>query len=208
MLLEIRNRESKIENHRAWPSMALIGAIAQVKKRYRQLKNRHGPRYTYAMVGVAFFTFFLPLPAISLVSVALVVVIAEIHRAISKRSGFSKTIAKEFVMAINCDVIMQWSATPAQLRTLGVALWRRCNETAGNTGAYQYFDNQALADLLAGEFPVSGEAEQRGAHFRFRDETSHGRQATIQSLRREIPAKAVVDIVVDGTSWDVPGVPT
>ena len=48
-------------------------------------ENRYGPRYTSAMVGTAFVTFFLPIPAVSLLSVALIAVIAEIHRAISKR---------------------------------------------------------------------------------------------------------------------------
>ena len=75
----------------AWPRKALAGAIAQVKKRYKQLKNRYGPRYTSAMVGTAFVTFFLPIPAVSLISVALIAVIAEIHRAISKRVGFRQS---------------------------------------------------------------------------------------------------------------------
>jgi hypothetical protein len=97
-------------------------------------------------------------------------------------------------VSIHCDVILQWTATPEQLTTLGAALWRWCNRTAGNTGIYQYLDNQALADLIAGKLPVSShtpqQAEPRGVHFRVQDETSHDRQATIDSLRHSIPAAA------------------
>ena len=109
-------------------------------------------------------------------------------------------------MSINCDVILQWGTAPEQLRALGAALWRWCIRAAGDTGVYQYLDNQALADLIAGKFPASsGQAprqpERRRAHFRVRDETSSDRQATIDSLRRKIPAQGVEDIVVDGKSW-------
>jgi hypothetical protein len=82
-------------------------------------------------------------------------------------------------------------------------LWCWCNRTAGNTSIYQYLDNQALADLIAGKLPVSRQTERGGVHFRFRDEASHDRQATIDSLRREIPAKGVEDIVVEGKSWSL-----
>jgi hypothetical protein len=106
-------------------------------------------------------------------------------------------------MSINCDIVLQWSATPEQLRALGAALWRWGIGAAGDTGIYQYLDNQALADLIAGKLPASSQAERQGVHFRVRDEASHDRQATIDSLRREIPAKGVEDIVVDGTSWNL-----
>jgi hypothetical protein len=110
-------------------------------------------------------------------------------------------------MSINCDVILQWSATPEQLTALGAALWRWCNRAAENTGIYQYLDNQTLADLIAGKLPRSSQtpwqAERRGVHFRVRDEASPDRQATIDSLRREIPAKGVEDIVVDDKSWNL-----
>jgi hypothetical protein len=185
---------------KALPRKGLVGAIAQVKKRYTQLKNRHGPTYTKALLVAAFVAFFLPVPGILLLSIALLVVIAEIHRAISKRGGFSEAIAtllkraagtypRELVMSKNCDVILQWSATPEQLRALGTALWRWCNRAAGNTGIYQYLDNQALADLIAGKLPASSQTEGRGVHLWVRDEASPDRQATIDSLRREIPAK-------------------
>jgi hypothetical protein len=86
-------------------------------------------------------------------------------------------------------------------------LWRWCNRAAGNTGIYQYLDNQALADLIAGRFPTARPtqrgAARRGVHFQFRDETSRDRRATIDSLRREIPAQGVEDILVDGISWEL-----
>jgi hypothetical protein len=185
------------------PRKVLTGVIVQVKKRFKQLKSRYGPRYSKAMVGAAFVALFSPIPGSVLIAVALIVVITEVHWAISKRSGFPKTSAKELVMSMNCDVILQWSATPAELTDLGAALWCWCNRTAGDTRIYQYLDNQALADLIAGKLPVSGQTEPGGVHFRFRDEASHDRQATIDSLRREIPAKGVEDIVVEGKSWSL-----
>jgi hypothetical protein len=107
-------------------------------------------------------------------------------------------------MAITCDVILEWSATPEQLAAVGTGLWRWCCRAAGYTGIYQYLDNQALADLIAGQFPAPGQTPgqaARGVHFRVRDHVSHDRQATIDSLRREIPARGVEDILVDGKSW-------
>jgi hypothetical protein len=104
-------------------------------------------------------------------------------------------------MPINCDVILQWGATSEQLRALGAALWRWCNRVAGSTGIYQYLDNQALADLIAGELPASRQTQRRGVHLWVRDEVSHDRQATIDSLRREVPLNGVEDIVVEGMSW-------
>jgi hypothetical protein len=104
-------------------------------------------------------------------------------------------------MSINCDLILHWSATPGQLTALGAALWRWCNRAAGNTGIYQCLDNQALADLIAGRLPVSSQTERRGVHLWLRDAVSDDRQATIESLRRGVPAKGIEDIFVDGASW-------
>jgi len=110
-------------------------------------------------------------------------------------------------MSINCDVILQGSVTPAQLTTLGAALWRWCNGAAGDTGAYQYLDSQVLADLIAGKLPAFSQTPRQAArgrvHFRIRDEPSHDRQATVRSLLREIPAAGVEDILVDGKSWNL-----
>jgi hypothetical protein len=106
-------------------------------------------------------------------------------------------------MAINCDVIVRWGATPEQLRTLGTALWRWCTRAVGGAGIYQYLNDQALADLIAGKLPVASPAERRGVLFRVRDEASQDRQATIDRLRREMPAEGVEDILVDRISWNV-----
>ncbi len=110
-------------------------------------------------------------------------------------------------MSTTCDVILPWGATPEQLTALGAALWRWCNRAGGNAGIYQSLDNQALADLIAGRLQASSRtprrAEGRGVSFRVRDEASPDRQATLDSLRREIPAAGVEDIVVDGTSWNL-----
>ncbi len=108
-------------------------------------------------------------------------------------------------MPINCDVILQWNATPGQLTALGAALWRWCNRAANNTGLYQHLDNQALADLVAGRLPTpqsAGYTERRGVSFRVRDEASQDRQETIAALRRELPAEGIEDVLVDGKSWN------
>jgi hypothetical protein len=110
-------------------------------------------------------------------------------------------------MSVNCEIILQWSAMPEELAAVGSALWRWCNRTAGATGIYQYLDNQALADLIAGKLPESSQtpwrADRRGIQFRVQDETSPDRQATSDSLRREIPTKGLEDIVVNGKSWNL-----
>ncbi len=109
-------------------------------------------------------------------------------------------------MSMNCEIILQWGATPEQLAALGTALWRWCSRTAGDTGIYQYLDNQALADLIAGKLPVSSQpplyTDRRGVHFRVRDETSQDRRASLDGLRRELPAGGIEDVLVDGTSWN------
>jgi hypothetical protein len=186
---------------RSWPDKVLARIISQVKKRFKQLKSRYGPHYTKAMVGAAFVALFLPIPGSTLVAVALIVVVAEVHRAISRRGGLRKIRAKEFNMSMNCDVILKWSATPVELTNLGAALWRRCIDTAGGAGIYQYLDNQKLADLIAGRLPRSSQFELGRVHFRFRDEVSNDREATIESLRNGIPDKGVADILVAGKSW-------
>lgn len=109
-------------------------------------------------------------------------------------------------MSVSCDIIVNWNATPEQLTALGSALWGWCNRTAGNTGIYQYLDNQALTDLIAGKLPVSSQpplyVDRRGVHFRVRDEGSQDSQATLDGLRQELPAGGIEDVVVDGTSWN------
>jgi hypothetical protein len=112
-------------------------------------------------------------------------------------------------MSIACDVILKWEATPEQLTALGAALWRWCNRTAGGPSIYQSVDNQALADLIAGQFPAADQtrrqAGRRSVPFRVPGEAGQGRRATIDSLRRSVPAEGVEDILVDGKSWSAPG---
>ena len=181
----------------------LAGVTSQVKKSYEALKARYGPRYTKAMVGAAFVAIFSPLPGSVPIVIAVLMVVAEVHRAIAKRGGLLKVIARERVMSINCDFILQRSATPAVLAVMGSALWRLCNRPAGRAGVYQHLDNQALADLIAGKLPASGPTKRAGFHFRFRDDVSHDRQTTVSSLRGNIPAKSVEDILVEGKSWNL-----
>ena len=111
-------------------------------------------------------------------------------------------------MAIHCDVILSWGATPAQLTALGAALWRWCTWGAGNAGIYQFLDNQGLADLIAGKLPTSSRtprlAEQRGVRFGVQDKVSSDRQASIDSLRQAMPTAGIEDILVGGTSWNLP----
>jgi hypothetical protein len=204
---------SWISKARAWPSRVWTASIAQVKKRFKQLKNRYGPGYTYAMVLAVLIALFSPVPGTTLVAIATIALIAEIHRAIAKSGGFSEAIAtlwkhvggtysRKLMMSNHCDVIVKWDATPEQLRALGAALWRWCIRAAGNAGIYRCLDNQPLADLLAGKFPASSQTDHRGVHFRIRGEAALGRKATIDCLRRDLPADAVADILVDGTSWN------
>jgi hypothetical protein len=131
------------------------------------------------------------------------VVVGEVHRANTKRGGFSAGRTQEEPdMPIHCDVVLEWSATPEQLKTLGAAFWRWRTRTAGDAGIYQLLDDQTLADLIAGRFPALSQAPgQRGVHFSVRDEGSQDRQATIDSLRREIPAEGIAAIVVGGRDW-------
>jgi len=64
------------------PRTAWTRGIVWVKTGYGQLKKRYGPRYTSAMLGAAFVGLFLPIPGSSLLCVAVVVSIAEVHRAV------------------------------------------------------------------------------------------------------------------------------
>jgi hypothetical protein len=104
-----------------------------------------------------------------------------------------------------CHVILNPSATSEQLTALGAALWRWCARAAAGIGIYQYLDNQALADLLAGRLPAADRmawpAERWGVRFGVRDGAHPDRRALIDSMRREIPAEGIADVCVDGASW-------
>jgi hypothetical protein len=74
------------------------GSIAQGKNRYTQLKNRYGPWYTTAILGAVFITFILPIPGITLASVALIVLIAEVHGGFSRRGSQPEIITSPLVV--------------------------------------------------------------------------------------------------------------
>lgn len=107
-------------------------------------------------------------------------------------------------MFMNCEIILRWSATPEQLTALGTALWRRCTRAGETTGIYQYLDNQALADLIAGKLPASSQfpcwTDRRSVHVRVQGKAFPNPQATIDSLRGEIPVEAVEDIAAGCSS--------
>jgi hypothetical protein len=71
----------------------------------------------------------------------------------------------------------------------------------GRYGHLSIPDNEGLAELIAGKSPVSGEAGCRAAHLWVRDDVSPDPQASIDSLRRDVPALGIEDILVDGVSW-------
>jgi hypothetical protein len=75
-----------------WPRKVLTATISQVKKGYRGLKNRYGPKYTKVILAVSFLTLFLPIPGSWPVGVALIMVVAECHRAISKTAWKKKLL--------------------------------------------------------------------------------------------------------------------
>jgi hypothetical protein len=87
---------------KALPRKGLTGAIALVKKLYQKLKDRYGPRYTKAMVLVAFLALFSPVPGSVPVGVGLIVVLAEAHRAISRRGGCAEAVA-DLVLVVKAN---------------------------------------------------------------------------------------------------------
>jgi len=97
-----QTQQSWVGKVRALPDKGVKTLIAQAQKRYKQLKTRYGPRYTTVMVTAPFFALFVPIPGISLLAVALVVAVAEVHRAMSRRGGLYKTSAVEIVVSMNC----------------------------------------------------------------------------------------------------------
>jgi hypothetical protein len=109
-------------------------------------------------------------------------------------------------MSIRCEIILGWGATPEQLTALGFALWRWCTRPGG-VGVYRLLNSQFLADLIAGKFPAASQglrySEKRGVYLRVQDEVSPDRQAAIAGLRGVLLASGVVDVLIDGTSWDL-----
>jgi hypothetical protein len=107
-------------------------------------------------------------------------------------------------MSINCSITLRWDSTPAQQRALGVALWHWCNRASGNAGMYPYLDNQALADLLAGQLPASEAAAWNAGlprvQFAVPGDPDRDGLATLESLRRAMPDEGVAEVWVEGIS--------
>ena len=53
------------------PQKTFTALSAKTKTIYQGLEHRYGPRYTHVMISTAFFTFFVPVPGIALLAVAL-----------------------------------------------------------------------------------------------------------------------------------------
>ena len=109
-------------------------------------------------------------------------------------------------MSINCAISLRWDSTPAQRRTLGAALWRWCQQAAGSAGMgmYPYLDNQALADLLAGQLPASEATAWTAGlprvSFTVPGNPARAGAAVLESLRREMPGEGIAEVRVDGIS--------
>jgi hypothetical protein len=190
-----------------WPRTIVLSVLAWLRNRYDRLKKRYGRGYTHAMFVVTIVAFFSPMPGTTLAGIALVVLIAEIHRAISRRRKNRAAAAPEHsVMPINVEIIVDQSATPKQLRAQGSALWGWCSRTNKNAGLYQYLDSQVLADLIAGQLPSTGQTPQQfeyeadGIHLNFRDDESQDRPQAVASWRRNLPTRGVLNIMVTDVS--------
>ncbi len=108
-------------------------------------------------------------------------------------------------MPFFCDIILRGDATPEQLKAIGAALWHWCSGPGPHAGPYRSLNDQTLADLIDGKFPALSQprrAEPQEVRLRVWDEASQDRRTTIAKLRRELPAAAVDDVVIDGISWN------
>jgi hypothetical protein len=108
-------------------------------------------------------------------------------------------------MAIDCEVILRWDVTPPQRRALGNALWDWCARAATGGSIYQYLDNQALADLVAGRLPASS-ALARDDHlpyvfFTVPGEPARDRVAILSCLKLAISSEGIADVRIGGMSW-------
>lgn len=105
-------------------------------------------------------------------------------------------------MPIHCEVLLQWDSTPAQRRALGAVLWRWCGRATGKAGMYQYLDNQALADLIAGRLPAPGvSAWQAGlprVQFLVPGNSAEEHASMLESLRQLRPDQGVAEVRVEG----------
>jgi hypothetical protein len=131
---------------------------------------------------------------------------------------------------IACWVLPRRDGTAAERQVLGDALGRWSKRESGENGILHHMDNLALLDLLAEESPQAfvlqmlgktgepdpwGEKvvpalgaeppapEERTVFFAVRGGSSYDRRRVIASLRQDIAADLVEDILIDNQSWDV-----
>ncbi len=110
-------------------------------------------------------------------------------------------------MFLKCELIVKNGASPQELRDLGCALWGWCQKIGIDGTIYQCVNNQLLADLIAGRLPIacrqSRVAGHPSLHFLVRGHTVRDFRPTIDSVRRDLPGKAVEDFVIEGVSWNL-----
>jgi hypothetical protein len=109
-------------------------------------------------------------------------------------------------MSVDCEVILRWDAPPAQQRSLGHALWNWCTRSAGSNELYQYLDNQALADLMAGQLPASSDmpADDHRPYvfFTMPGDVARDRDAILDHLRLTVSNDGIADVRIGGVSWN------
>jgi len=112
-------------------------------------------------------------------------------------------------MSIRCIIFPRRDATPRQRRELGAALHRWYARESREHGIALYTNQQAINALLAGSWPPSESRKGKTTKSKrrppvlldVRDGKQYSRQATIESLRKDIPANLVEDVLIDGRSW-------
>ena len=111
-------------------------------------------------------------------------------------------------MSIQCDIVLQWSATPAQLTALGVLLWNWCMPHGGRLWRLpvpgQRCAGRPDRRQAARARPSPSRTGPPGIHLSVGDRRFVDRQAVIDFLRHELPAVGVERVAVDGTSWRLP----
>jgi hypothetical protein len=124
-------------------------------------------------------------------------------------------------MFVNCELLPRRDATAEELKALGTAVreWAR-RELKG--GVLHSIDPTGLAALLAGELPpplalqaaehtpgadlksvaeaLGAAASIRSLRFTVKDDPHGTRQRVVESLRQDIPAGLVHDVLIDDVS--------
>jgi hypothetical protein len=119
-------------------------------------------------------------------------------------AGFTKGRS----MSIRCVIFPRRDATPRQRRELGAALHRWYARESREHGMALYTNQQGINALLAGSWPPAEPRKGKAKSKRrppvlldVRGGKHYNRQATIESLRKDIPASLVDDVLIDGRSW-------